>query len=234
MDIKFKLNEFFRYIDDHLEKIKSKINEVTKMHIFLLKGEYANNKKKDYTFAYYFGLPGCGKTTFAAYLAKKYLKRNIRVYSNVPILNCLQIDKSDIGVYLIENGLLINDEAGVEYSNSNMRNRKISDEEIKFYKYHRHFKVDVVCFSQSHDDIDVVLRRLCNRMYYLKKSIIPGFVRRREIIRKFTINKDTHQPEFTYHWKFLGKKYIFCPPLWKMFDSHSTYNLPKKSFRVYN
>ena len=89
----------------------------------------------------YFGVPGSGKTTFAAYLTKwalhenalirfarkhsnwalcnallnsKYLKRRIDVYSNVPITGAYQLDaKSDIGKYMIEDAKVIIDEAGI-------------------------------------------------------------------------------------------------------------------------
>lgn len=92
----------------------------------------------------YFGVPGSGKTTFAAYLTKwalhenalirfcrkhqnpvtrvilnsRYLKRRIDVYSNVPITGAYQLDaKTDIGHYMIENAKVIIDEAGIEYNN---------------------------------------------------------------------------------------------------------------------
>ena len=96
----------------------------------------------------YFGVPGSGKTTFAAYLTRwalhenalirfcrknqnfltrpilnsKYLKRRIDVYSNVPITGAYQLDaKADIGNYMIENAKVIIDEAGIEYNNRNYK-----------------------------------------------------------------------------------------------------------------
>lgn len=89
----------------------------------------------------YFGVPGSGKTTYAAYLAReaqreskvlrlcrrfpcrftdwilngKNWKRPYPVWSNVPISGTLRISaKEDLGVHLIQNGKLIIDEAGVE------------------------------------------------------------------------------------------------------------------------
>ena len=96
----------------------------------------------------YFGVPGSGKTTFAAYLTKwalhenalirfcrryenaltkmilnsKYLKRRIDVYSNVPITGAYRLDaKVDIGNFMIENAKVIIDEAGIEYNNRNYK-----------------------------------------------------------------------------------------------------------------
>ena len=92
----------------------------------------------------YFGVPGSGKTTYAAYLARKAQKESIvirlckrfpcrftnwilsgnnwkrayPVWSNVPIKGTYQLNaKSDIGVYMIQNGKMIIDEAGVEFNN---------------------------------------------------------------------------------------------------------------------
>ena len=41
-------------------------------------------KKPEYILTIYFGVPGSGKTTMAAYLAKRF-KRGYNVWSNVPI-----------------------------------------------------------------------------------------------------------------------------------------------------
>ena len=97
----------------------------------------------------YFGVPGSGKTTFAAYLTKwalhenilirfclrhrnwltslflrsGFLKRRIDVYSNVPITGAYRLDaKTDIGFHMIENAKIIIDEAGIEYNNRNYKN----------------------------------------------------------------------------------------------------------------
>ena len=61
----------------------------------------------------YFGIPGAGKSTFAAYLAKKDLKKGRKVWSNFGITGAMKVDKQDIGKVLIENGRLIIDEAGL-------------------------------------------------------------------------------------------------------------------------
>ena len=94
----------------------------------------------------YFGVPGSGKTTFAAYLTRwalhenviirfcrrhqnpvtrallnsRYLKRRIDVYSNVPITGAYVLNaREDIGHYMIEDAKVIIDEAGIEYNNRN-------------------------------------------------------------------------------------------------------------------
>ena len=65
-------------------------------------------------FDVYFGAPGSGKSTMACRLALQALKQRRKVYSNVEIKNCLELDpRADIGKYEISNGLVIIDEAGI-------------------------------------------------------------------------------------------------------------------------
>ena len=49
----------------------------------------------------YYGAPGVGKSTWAAYLADRYIRSGIRVYSNLPINGCYRITADDLGKYLI-------------------------------------------------------------------------------------------------------------------------------------
>lgn len=182
-------------------------------------------------FDIYFGVPGSGKTTFAAWLSKGDIKHKVRVYSNVPIKGTYEISKEDIGVYNIHDGRLILDEAGAEFNNRKWKS--FTDEQIKWFKKHRHFGVDIACFSQSFDDCDVTLRRLATCLYLVKKSVIPFFVKRKRILKKIGINRDTKQLEDQYYFQFLGSRYIFCPSLWKMFKKEERYYLPEKEFRIY-
>ena len=132
-------------------------------------------KKKNETYpkikevvSVYFGVPGSGKTTFAAWLARRDLRRGGNVWSNVPLTGTFKLDvHKDIGRYLIEKGRVIIDEAGIDYNNRKFNS--LSIEEIEFFKYHRHYSTAVDVFSQSHEDFDVTLRRLkkTNQRAYL-------------------------------------------------------------------
>lgn len=111
---------------------------------FLLALDRARHPKHPLQLNVYFGVPGSGKTTYAAYLAReaqreskvlrlcrrfpnrftnwilngKNWKRPYPVWSNVPISGTLRINaKEDLGVHLIQDGKLIIDEAGVEFNN---------------------------------------------------------------------------------------------------------------------
>ena len=188
-------------------------------------------QKKGNTFDIYFGVPGSGKTTIAAYLAKKRLKKGKKVYSNVAIKGTYEVCKADIGNYLINNGLLLIDEAGVDYNNRKFKS--FTDEEVYFFKHHRHYKVDIAIFSQGYDDMDLKLRTLATKLYIVKRSIFPGFIKRRLIKKRLGIDKQTKQIIDQYSFAFLGTKYIYCPKLWKMFNSYSTKELPIKDFPLY-
>ena len=103
--------------------------------------------------ACYYGAPGVGKTTYAAFLADRYIRSGIPVYSNVPIKGCYKIDRDDVGRYLIENCLILWDEVGVDFNSRNFKSNFTKDQ-IKFWKYHRHERAEVAIFSQGFDDMD--------------------------------------------------------------------------------
>lgn len=209
----------------------------------------------------YFGVPGSGKTTYAAYLVKqankefflirlcrrypnkfttwilngKHWKRSIKVWSNVPIIGARMLDaRRDIGHYQIEDGKMIIDEAGVEFNSRNYKN--FPPEAIKFFKYHRHYGVSVDVFSQSFEDMDITLRRLAQNFYVVKKSIIPFFIVLKRIRRKVGIDDNTHQlcDHYSFGLPLLDTRRIYCPPLWKLFNSYDFDPLPEKAWQTWD
>ena len=208
----------------------------------------------------YFGVPGSGKTTFAAYLTRwalhenviirfcrrhqnpvtrallnsRYLKRRIDVYSNVPITGPYVLNaREDIGHYMIEDAKVIIDEAGIEYNNRNLKS--FPQEAVYFYKYHRHYRVSVDVFSQSYEDMDVTLRRLAQNFYVVRRSLVPFCVVARRIRRRVGVDEHTKQIADLYALGLpvLDTKRIFSPPLWKMFNSYSRRELPRKEWSVW-
>lgn len=188
--------------------------------------------KKPCHFDVYFGVPGSGKTTFAAYLSKKRLKKKGKVYSNVPIKGTYILDPvKDLGTYDVSNALIIVDEAGIEYNNRNFKDFKQNN--LEFYKFHRHYKTDVAIFSQDYADMDLKLRKLATRYYLVKKSFWPYFIKRKLIGKRIGIDKLTHEIIDEYYFVLFGSKWIFCPKLWKMFNTEERKELPKKEFKKY-
>lgn len=177
----------------------------------------------------YFGVPGSGKTTLASWLAKKAIKRGINVYSNVPINGTLKLNpKEDLGKYLIEECLVIIDEAGLEHSNREFRT--FSKDNRYFYKMHRHYRAKVAVFSQA-DDMDIVIRNLAFKFWLVKKSIIPYFTVAKGIHKYIGIDNISHDIKSMYDFDFfIFNKWVFNPPLWKMFNTYDAKILPEKLF----
>lgn len=177
----------------------------------------------------YFGVPGSGKTTFAAWLVKRDLKRGGKVWSNVPITGAYQLEpKDDIGKNMICDGRVIIDEAGIEYNNRDFK--EFSKNALYFYKYHRHYQLAIDVFSQSYKDMDKKIRDLAQRLYVVRKSIIPCFVYRRRIRKRIGINEYTREIIDDYEFVPFSRQYIFCPPLWKMFNTISRKQFPEKEW----
>lgn len=192
-------------------------------------------KKSKYKLYVYFGLPGSGKTTFAAYIASRCAKNKRDCYSNFPLQTCYALNcKEDLGVHHIEESDIIIDEAGIEYNNRDYKT--LPKNNIYFFKYHRHYKDNVYVFSQSYDDMDITIRRLAARFYLMRPSMIPGFVVRKEIGRGLGIDENGQiVDKFGFiPWWAGGNKWIWCPPLWKMFDSYSFKVLKDKEFRKWD
>lgn len=193
-------------------------------------------RKRSNFFDVYIGVPGSGKTTYAAFLTKDRRKRAKKgkcsdlILSNTPIKGTFKVVKSDIGQFMIKDCLLIMDEAGIDYNNRNFKT--FSDAETYFYKFHRHYNVDVAMFSQDFD-VDVKLRKLATRLFIVEKSLIPGFIKRKQISKKVGIDKLTKQLIDEYRFAIFGTKYIYAPKLWKLFDSYSHKELPIKEWEKY-
>ena len=208
----------------------------------------------------YFGVPGSGKTTLAAYLSRKsmkesrviiwakkhpgklsdwilasgFWKRCEPVYSNVPITDTYKLTpQDDIGKFMIVDGRVIIDEAGIEYNNRHFKS--FSAEAIYWYKYHRHYECPVDIFSQSYEDMDITLRRLAQNYYVVKKSLLPKFIVVKRIRRKVGIDEHTHQiiDHYYFGWPIIDTKWIFMPPLWKYFNTFSRKELPGKEWEVW-
>lgn len=190
------------------------------------------NKKKgkqDHVLSVYFGVPGAGKTTMAAWLTKRDLKKGHAVYSNVPITGAFKLDpKADIGKYSLKDCRVIIDEASVEYNNRKFK--ELGEEAIYWFKYHRHYETAVDVFSQSHEDMDITIRRLAQRYYLMKKSIFPWFVYRKRIGKRVGINEQTRQLCDEFFFVPFGTRIIFSPVLWKMFNTLSRKELPEKDW----
>lgn len=181
-----------------------------------------------YTF---YGAPGCGKSTLAAWFAKKALASGIPVYSNMPILGCYEFQKSDLGVWNIENALVLWDEVGVDANSRNFKNNFTQDQ-IKWLKYHRHENCMVMIFSQGFDDMDKIIRTLSTDAFVVRKGLFKT-IKYRRIQKRPDIDEITHKPDDIYSFAPFSTKRIYAPAAWKMFDSFIRLGLPDKEFNTY-
>lgn len=188
-----------------------------------------------YTF---YGAPGSGKTTVLAAYAKMALRAGITVYSNVPIKGCRVFDKNDVGIWRMEDCLILWDEIGVD---ANARNYKLNFTipQIKFFKYHRHENAMMMVFSQGFDDADKIIRTLSTDLFvvsrYSKLSLFRNFIKVRRMDKKPDLDDLTHKPDDIYFWRFFGTRRFYGPLIWPIFDSWVRLGLPQKPiWQVYN
>lgn len=188
----------------------------------------------------YYGIPGSGKTSTAAYLARH--SKLDSVYSNVPLVGAFKISRSHIGMYDISNGDLIIDEAGSEF-NGRFGTKKGSalyttEEQAKWIREFRHHHIKRFSLFSQRIDIDPILRGLCYKVYILQKTRLPFIV----ILLGCKQRLRPNPPE--------GKSYgpleegfkllptdlhlIFTPPLWKSFDTYEAQPLPSFDFEKWS
>lgn len=178
------------------------------------------------------GVPGSGKTTLAAWICNHYLndkKNDKRIFSNVPITGTLKYNwKKDFGHYDMSHSIIICDEAGIYLNGRNWKNN-FDNDSLEQIKKFRHDNMTLHFFSQSSDE-DPVVRNLSNTTYVVEKSILKWFVKFRAIGSKIDILETTRKRDTCEFWVPFSKKFVFCPPAWKLFDSWESKQLPEKEF----
>lgn len=132
----------------------------------------------------YFGLPGAGKTTMLTKLALDEALRSPKrrrykhIYGNLAfsgIPDYIQIKATDIGQYMLEDCLILIDEGTVQFSNRDYKtfSKALSD----WFCTHRHYKADIAIACQSYNGVDKKIRDVCDKVYYLHKSILTGWAK---------------------------------------------------------
>lgn len=184
-----------------------------------------------------FGLPGAGKTTlltrfsiralhdkplFVGHLSfRKYIgsfRHYKRVFSNVPIAGCYKLDFDHLGKYEYDESLILIDEAGTLCDSRQWKN--FDDQLRDFLAMHRHYKCDLIIFSQSLD-IDKKIRDRTELVLYIKK--FGSWTRIQTIKKDWKIKemRELYQPAPP-----LACSYIFRPIYYSSFDSFAAPPLP--------
>ena len=86
-------------------------------------------------------------------------------------------------------------------------------------------------FSQDYADFDIKLRKLCSHLYLVTPSLIPFFIKTREIKKVIGINEYDKQIIDEYKFKFFSGRYYFAPKSWKCFKSTEHKVLPQKEWQ---
>lgn len=170
-----------------------------------------------------FGLPGQGKSTYMAYLAKQALttrrgkRRYDRVYCNFNMVGCYKLDYDDLGKYNFTNCLILLDEMMNE---ADSRDFKRFDAYKKyFFSNHRHYGVDIVYFTQAWDDVDKKIRNNTQELYHIRKFLWWSYIT--PIRQLSTIDDLSHQIITGYQFRgLIFAHVIFRPFYYSWFDSY--------------
>lgn len=189
----------------------------------------------------YFGLPGCGKSSFAAKFARKYIKKGFRVFclADYPIEGCELFQWSDIGKFDMSNSVILIDEISLYADNRDYK--KFMQEVKQFFILHRHYHCDIIWFTQQYDGVDKKIRELTTCLYYVRSMGTVSYAVR--IDRFITVDKETRQILVGYKlsslirclfaWLNGSLKLCFRPRWYKYFDSFNAPELPRRLWPKY-
>ncbi len=169
----------------------------------------------------WFGVPGSGKTSIAAWLTKQSIKHHFNVLSNVQINGAYKLEEQDLGKY----DMSFNDDGcHVIYDESTINgldNRNFKDfaksNKPRYFSILRHMENMADVFSQDYD-VDLKVKGRADRLFHLQRLPIKGFVMYRGIDKIMFIRKDDKQ--FVDGYKYRGLPRIcFTRPVWNSFDT---------------
>lgn len=123
-----------------------------------------------------FGLPGAGKTTImvADILKARKSGRYDNIYCNVhvQIPGVTYIDNQCVGQYELCDCAVFIDEATLFADNRDFKN--FSKGRISYFLEHRHRRSDIFLYTQQWNGVDLKIRVITDRVYYIYKTRILG------------------------------------------------------------
>lgn len=193
----------------------------------------------------FFGLPGSGKTTLAAKMAiteqrkidmgisrYKYVYTNANI--NYPGLRIIKWEY--IGLYDYTDCMIIIDEIGL-YAH-NRRHKEFPHRIVEWFCTHRHDRCDLFYFGQYYNQADKTIRDVTEKLYYMRRSIIPGITTYTLIPKTIVIPKETGDITEGYRMpgiieRIFKKKYFRRSPWYKYFNSwESPFKRPPAVFTL--
>lgn len=182
------------------------------------------------TIRIWFGVPGSGKTSVAAWISRASIKHHYKVLSNVEIKGTYKLDEKDLGYYDMsfdgDGCHVVYDEATAN-GLDNRDFKSFSQNKKSYFSMHRHMNNRVDVFSQDYDvDLKIKARAGKNGLFHLSRLCIPGFVMYRRIAKIFFIRKDDKQ--FVDGFKYAGLPRIcYTRSVWSSFDTLDMSMCPK-------
>lgn len=180
----------------------------------------------------WFGVPGSGKTSIAAWLCRNSLKQQRKVLSNVQIKGAYRLDDDDLGKYDMSFGgdgaHVIIDEALVKGLYNRQFKAFANSGKPLYFSEHRHMNNMVDVFSQGYDiDLNVKQRAGSRGLFHLSKLPISGFIMYRRISKIFYINKEDKQ--FVDGFTYAGlPRIVYTRSVWNTFDTKDMTDCPKE------
>ena len=189
----------------------------------------------------YFGLPGCGKSTFLAKFARQYINQGYPVYvlAESPVDGCYLIHWQDIGRYDMSDSVILIDEVSLYADNRDYR--EFTRILKQFFVLHRHYHCDIIWFTQQYDGVDRKIRELTTCLYYVRSAGRLSYAVR---IDRF-IHVEKEQKEICVGYKISGIfrvlfgwlnhsiQLCYRPRYYRYFDSYKSPRLPKRQFPLY-
>lgn len=178
----------------------------------------------------WFGIPGSGKTSMAAYLTRNSLRSGYTVLSNVHISGALKLDPDDLGRYDMSFGgagaHVIYDEGSIDFDNRNFKSFAASDKP-SYFALHRHMMNRVDVFSQAYD-IDKRIRDRAGAagLFQLRRLPFRGFIMYRRIKKVLFIKKDDKQMIDGFAYTGLPRV-VYVRSVWSSFDTLDLSLCPK-------
>lgn len=197
--------------------------------------------EKDIGVYTFFGVPGSGKTTFAAAICHAAQLKGYPVYSNVPIIGAYEINKSEIGHYKLPLfnspiAVLIVDEAGAEFNNRDYKSN-FDYESLRWWLRHRHYRTMIYTFAQGIDHCDKKIRNITQQFFTIKRK--GNLIYATPIYYDSGVNEEKHEMQDMYFYdesklsRIFNRTYIWGKKYWKMFDTYEAPYLPDLRLRRY-
>lgn len=181
-----------------------------------------------------FGLPRSGKTTLLAAMAIKFKDKYQNIYSNVKLdLPWVTYIKFEwLGRYDIHDGLVLIDEATVFADSRAYKDmaKTFSD----FLMLHGHWRLDILFFAQRYNGVDIKIRNLTVRLYYVRKCLLPWFTSYTPIDYRMVVPASGDRigdivegyQQLGFIRRLIFTRYIYRPKYYKYFDSWERPHLP--------